>query len=217
MPGRQRGRRAQAREAAAREQARRDAEAEAKKQGKKPGTVALHAPGCDVDARPDGLLGAPPDLGAIEIPPCEIRAERVAWIAGLMAANKWPQYPHANAFRERIAAVWGVDGSTVRHAAAEAHRVVAISEAERPRLQAEVAQTMLGIARQALATPSLVNGLPDYESARRAMLDFAKYVGAAVDDEQRARVRIDVRQVSDAELVALGVDAMRVLNGRDET
>lgn len=104
-------------------------------------------------------------------------ADRVAFITGLMAANEWPAFPHALAFRRSLAAQWGVSEAAIRKYAAEAHRVLAIHPEEREALKLQLALRFKAIADAALECRSATTGLPDYRNAIGALELFAKFCG----------------------------------------
>ena len=106
---------------------------------------------------------------------------RVGYIAELMSKGEW-----RSSLQEykKLGLAWGVDPSTVRRYAAEAHRLIAWDMDERQGLRRSLAATMHGIYEDAMTRYNLKTGLPDYQSAIKATEDFARFAGIQFDQQE---------------------------------
>jgi hypothetical protein len=111
------------------------------------------------------------------------RESRVRHIAQLMSRGEW-----LNSYRMRceLAAEWGVTESAIRGYSAEAHRLLATDPEERKQLRDALANTFLSIAAEARARTSSVTGLPDMQSALKALELYAKFASVAPEEAQAA-------------------------------
>ncbi len=145
-----------------------------------------------------------------EIPDIVSVEDRTRWIADRMAEDRWPNFPYALEYRTMLARRWNVTEAAIRNYSAEAHRMVGVTDADRPRLQAEIARRLLAIADDAYARQNMVTGMPDYESSRKALLDYGKYSGIELAAE-KVRVSVDPVKLTDEELIQLGREALAAL------
>ena len=110
---------------------------------------------------------------------CPLRDARVQEIVVLMSAGEWLM---KRSQRRDLAAKWGVQVSTVRDYATDAHRLLAYDPDERAQFQDALMARMLEIAERAKTTISTMSGMPDFRAEIDAIRLAGEYFGIKAGD-----------------------------------
>lgn len=104
---------------------------------------------------------------------------RIEYIAALMSENRYHSFSTVRA----LATKWGLAMDTINKDAATASRLLRIPPERLEELRSRLAVTFERIAVDALRTPNLVTGVPDWRSAIEAFEKFGKFAGLRMDEE----------------------------------
>lgn len=136
----------------------------------------------------DAPLGSPPEKG-----------DRVEYMADLMAAGRYTTRVTVRALEKK----WGISWKILQNDASEASRLFHLDPAQRAEYQSQVRAALEAIRDQAMSTPNLITGQPDFKAAIQALELAAKYAGIRLDGEpgvtERAPTKIVITGDDDDE------------------